>query len=35
MMACFKMGTILAYVVFACAAVIMYGIVYATVWGND
>jgi hypothetical protein len=34
-MACFKVGSILAYVVIACAGVMLYGIMYSAFWGNE
>ena len=34
-MACFKVGTFLAYTVMVFAGIMLYGIAYAAVWGND
>jgi hypothetical protein len=34
-MACFKVGTLLAYTVMVFAGIMLYGVAYAAVWGND
>jgi hypothetical protein len=34
-MACFKIGSVIAYIVMVCAGLMLYGIAYGSVWGND